>query len=147
MGSCRWTAGLGSGDSGGLVSGSDAFQSATPMGIGSDINGVLSVFANLSDLMPANSKYLSSPSQRWLKISAAIFGGYFFSVSFHLLLSCIPSISDYVILFSGISFFLVWPTVMLLVFLFRKGQKAWFWLLGLSIGFLILAWLLFKPLY
>lgn len=138
---------MGSGDSGSLVGGSDAFQFALSLGSDSDVYVVLPVFVNLSELMPANRKYLSSPSQRWLKVSAAILGGYLFSASFHLLLSCIPSISEYVILFSGISFFLVWPVVMLLVFLFRDGLKAWFWLLGLSLCFSALVWLLSKPLH
>jgi hypothetical protein len=33
--------------------------------------------------MPANLKYLSSKGQRWLKVTAAIIGGYAVTVTFH----------------------------------------------------------------
>lgn len=91
--------------------------------------------------MPAHTKYLSKPGQRALKITAAIFGGYLVSASFHLMLACIPSAGGYVILISGISFFLVWAGLMVCSFLFRSGWKAWGAYLALTLLFGGVVWL------
>jgi len=91
--------------------------------------------------MPANTKYLSSPLQRWLKISAAIIGGYFVCSSFHLWLAGIKPISEYVILFSGMTFFLMWPFLMIITFLFRNGGTAWALYLAVTLTFGLLIWI------
>lgn len=78
-----------------------------------------------SVLMPANTKYLSSRSERALKITAAIIGGYLVSASFHLMLGILPFAREAVVVLSGISFFLMWGGLITVTFLARKGWKVW----------------------
>jgi hypothetical protein len=89
--------------------------------------------------MPALRKYLSSGKERVLKISAAILGGYLFTVCLHLMLTSIKPIRDYVAILSSVTFFIVWVTVMLLVFLSKSGWKAW--------GVLLLSSILLTGIY
>lgn len=92
--------------------------------------------------MPANTKYLSDSRQRFYKITAAILGGYFVSATFHLMLNCIRPIETYVVLFSGISFFITWVGLMIASFLAKDGIRIWILYLCLSLLFSFFIWLI-----
>lgn len=75
--------------------------------------------------MPANRKYLSSPGQRVLKITAAVIGGYAVAAAFHLMVASFLPIRDYVILISAFTFFLLWGVLIMTTFLARSGWRIW----------------------
>lgn len=89
--------------------------------------------------MPANPKYLTqSKGQRFLKITAAIFGSYLVSVSLHLALA---AWFDKAIIIMTMSFsgFIFWVALMVIAFLAKNGWKIWgFYLLLTSIFVCIL---------
>lgn len=87
--------------------------------------------------MPANKKYLSSPLQRFLKISSGFFGGYIVMLAFHSFLTLFFERKDVTIL-SGFTGYLLWATLLLLAFLAKNGWLVW----GI---YLCLALLLFLP--
>jgi hypothetical protein len=75
--------------------------------------------------MPANPKYLTqSKWQRFLKITAAILGGYFVSVSFHLALASWLNRAN-VLITMAYSGFIVWVALMVIAFLAKNGWKIW----------------------
>jgi hypothetical protein len=75
--------------------------------------------------MPANPKYLTqSKWQRFLKITAAILGGYFVSVSFHLALASWLNRAN-VLITMAYSGFIVWVALMIIAFLAKNGWKIW----------------------
>jgi hypothetical protein len=75
--------------------------------------------------MPANPKYLTqSKWQRFLKITAAILGGYFVSVSFHLALASWLNRAN-VLITMAYSGFIVWVALMIIAFLAENGWKIW----------------------
>ncbi|MBP1221937.1 hypothetical protein [Flavobacterium sp. 1355] len=75
--------------------------------------------------MPANPKYLTqSIWQRFLKITAAILGGYFVSVSFHLALASWLNRAN-VLITMAYSGFIVWVALMVIAFLAKNGWKIW----------------------
>lgn len=74
--------------------------------------------------MPANKKYLSSPFQRFLKITAGFFGGYMVTLSFHVLLTSIFDKKD-VVMTAGFTGYLLWAILLLLAFLSKNGFKIW----------------------
>ena len=76
--------------------------------------------------MPANKKYLSSPFQRFLKITAGFIGGYFVMISFHLLLARIFPQKD-VVITAYLSGYVLWALLLLYAFLSKNGW--WTWLL------------------
>ena len=89
--------------------------------------------------MPANPKYLTqSKWQRFAKITAAILGGYFVSVSFHLALAAWLDRAD-VLMTMAFSGFILWVVLMVLAFLAKSGLKIWglYILLTLFFSFLI----------
>lgn len=88
--------------------------------------------------MPANSKYLN-PSfwPRFSKITAAILGGYFVSVTFHLALASWLSRPE-VLMTMAFSGFILWVALMVIAFLAKSGWKIW--------GIYILLTLLFSAL-
>ncbi|MFT0716080.1 hypothetical protein [Flagellimonas lutimaris] len=75
--------------------------------------------------MPANKKYLNpSPSQRFAKITAAIFGGLLVAVLFHMALaSWFNHVA--VIITSTFSAFILWAILMVVAFLGKNGWKVW----------------------
>jgi hypothetical protein len=75
--------------------------------------------------MPANTKYLSSPGQRWLKISAAIIGGYLVTMALHNAIGIFITPKSVIALTSAYSAFIVWVAFMILAFLFKNGWKVW----------------------
>lgn len=88
--------------------------------------------------MPANPKYLSSPGQRALKISAGLLGGYLLSTSLHLVAALLPEIGINLLVSGTFSGFLLWVVFMVLAFLARNGWTVWgiYLLLSLIFGFI-----------
>ncbi|TDO83667.1 hypothetical protein EV143_101104 [Flavobacterium chryseum] len=75
--------------------------------------------------MPANPKYLTqSPWQRFAKITAAILGGYFVSVTFHLALASWFSRAN-ILMTMAFSGFILWVALMVVAFLAKNGWKIW----------------------
>ena len=87
--------------------------------------------------MPANKKYLSTPGQRILKITAAILGGYLVTTAFHL---CLMALFDQKTIITTMTFssYLVWAMLMIVAFLSKNGWKIWGWYILATI-------LLFSP--
>jgi hypothetical protein len=84
--------------------------------------------------MPANKKYLATPGQRVLKITAALVGGYLVSITFHLFIMFFLSKKE-VIVTMHFSSFILWATLMMVAFLAKNGWKIWGWYLLASILF------------
>jgi len=84
--------------------------------------------------MPANKKYLSSPFQRFLKITAGFIGGYLVMFSLHLLMTFIFEKKN-VIITSGFTGYILWAILLLLAFLAKNGWKVWGVYLLLSLIF------------
>lgn len=84
--------------------------------------------------MPANKKYLSTPVQRFLKITAGFVGGYFVMLSLHLLLTHLFR-QEQVIITAFITGYILWAVLLLLAFLCKSGWKIWGIYLALSITF------------
>ena len=78
--------------------------------------------------MPANKKYLSSPGQRLLKVTAAIVGGYLVTNALLLLLLHFFSKREVLISMKFMSY-LIWITLMVIAFLAKNGWKIWGWYL------------------
>ena len=75
--------------------------------------------------MPANPKYLTPAFwPRFAKITAAILGGYFVSVTFHLALASWFNRAD-VLMTMAFSGFILWVVLMVLAFLAKSGLKIW----------------------
>ncbi len=79
--------------------------------------------------MPANTKYLSSNGQRWLKISAAILGGYIASILIHIAIGAVLVNKSALVLTAGYSTFFIWVGFMIFAFLSKNGWKVWSWML------------------
>ncbi|GAA3762951.1 hypothetical protein [Flavobacterium ginsengiterrae] len=91
--------------------------------------------------MPANPKYLN-PSfwPRFSKITAAILGGYFVSVSFHLALASWFSRPE-VLITTAFTGFILWVVLMILAFLAKSGWKVWGIYILLTLFFSLLIYL------
>ncbi|MFB3385991.1 hypothetical protein [Flavobacterium sp. LAR06] len=75
--------------------------------------------------MPANPKYLTqSKWQRFAKITAAILGGYFVSVTFHLALASWFNRAN-ILMTMAFSGFILWVALMVIAFLAKSGWKIW----------------------
>ncbi|MFH6991985.1 hypothetical protein [Flavobacterium sp. FlaQc-48] len=75
--------------------------------------------------MPANPKYLTqSIGQRIAKITAAILGGYFVSVSFHLAIAAWFSRAN-VLMTMAFTGFILWVVLMVVAFLAKSAWKIW----------------------
>lgn len=91
--------------------------------------------------MPANPKYLTkSRWQRFAKITAAILGGYFVSVTFHLALATWFNRAN-VLITMAFSGFILWVALMLIAFLAKNGWKIWMIYILLSLIFSLLIYL------
>ena len=75
--------------------------------------------------MPAQKKHLSPRGQRWLKVSAAIIGGYLVATFLQIALSAHVVRKDVLIITSAYLSFFLWVLFMIIPFLFRSGWKAW----------------------
>ena len=74
--------------------------------------------------MPAQKKYLSSPSQRFAKITAGLIGGYMVTVSLHLALAPWFNHVD-VIMTLRFGGFILWVGLLIVAFLVKNGWKIW----------------------
>ncbi|AUC84607.1 hypothetical protein CW731_04505 [Polaribacter sp. ALD11] len=74
--------------------------------------------------MPANKKHLSTPLQRFAKITAGFIGGYILTQLFHMVLVVWwnPQNSIYTIRYAG---FILWVTLLIVAFLAKNGWKIW----------------------
>jgi len=90
--------------------------------------------------MPANPKYLSSPGQRVLKISAGLLGGYLLSTILHLVMALIPGVGFNLLVSGTITGFLLWAVFMVIAFLARNGWVIWGIYLFLSLVFGLIAY-------
>jgi len=82
--------------------------------------------------MPANKKYLTkSPFQRFLKITAGFFGGYFVMISFHNLLGYIFEPKN-IIITAAFTGYILWAILLLLAFLAKSAWKIWLYYLLLT---------------
>jgi len=86
--------------------------------------------------MPANKKYLSSPSQRILKISAGFFAGYLLMLSFHNFMALLFDRKD-VVMLSGFTGYILWASLLLVAFLAKNGWLVWIVYLTLAFLFSI----------
>lgn len=84
--------------------------------------------------MPANKKYLSSPFQRFLKITAGFIGGYAVMLSFHLLLTQMFSKKD-IIITAAFTGYILWAVLLLLALLSKNGWKVWIYYIVLTAVF------------
>ncbi|WP_286756056.1 MULTISPECIES: hypothetical protein [Roseivirga] len=89
--------------------------------------------------MPANSKYLSSPGQRFAKLSAGLLGGYLLSATLHYVLGMWLGNPAYVVVTSIYSLYLVWMLLFIVPYLFTNGWKAWAYYLGIMLALLLLS--------
>ena len=87
--------------------------------------------------MPANKKYLSSPRQRALKITAGILGGLIITILFHNAFASLLEEKGWLIITSAYSSFLVWALLMVIAFMSKNGWKIWGIYLSLIILFSI----------
>ncbi|WP_337968123.1 hypothetical protein [uncultured Flavobacterium sp.] len=91
--------------------------------------------------MPANPKYLTqSKWQRFAKITAAILGGYFVSVTFHLALAAWFNRAN-ILMTMAFSGFILWVALMVIAFLAKNGWKIWGIYLLLSLLFCLFIYL------
>ena len=75
--------------------------------------------------MPANPKYLTqSKWQRFAKITAAILGGYFVSITFHLALASWFNRAN-ILMTMAFTGFILWVALMVVAFLAKSGWKIW----------------------
>jgi len=84
--------------------------------------------------MPANKKYLSSPGQKVLKVSAALLGGYMVTSALHLFLLLFLD-KKTVLVTMFFSTYILWAVLMIFAFLAKSGWKIWGWYLLISLIF------------
>lgn len=75
--------------------------------------------------MPADKRHLSSPGQRFLKITAGILGGYIVTFLFHNAIGVFLTNKDGLIVTSAYSSFLIWAGLLVIAFLIKNGWKVW----------------------
>jgi hypothetical protein len=75
--------------------------------------------------MPAKKEYLTTASQRALKITAGIFGGYFLAVAFQMAIGVLIPYRKEVILTGAFAVFILWVAFMVIAFLARNGWVIW----------------------
>ncbi|KAF2336237.1 hypothetical protein [Flavobacterium daemonense] len=91
--------------------------------------------------MPANPKYLTPAFwPRFSKITAAILGGYFVTISFHLALAAWFNRAD-VLITMAFSGFILWTALMIIAFLAKSGWKIWGIYILLSLLFCLFIYL------
>ena len=90
--------------------------------------------------MPAKTKYLSSPGQRFSKITAGILGGYLLTMAFHMMIGAMLTEKSGLVLTTAYSAFLMWVLLMIVAFISKKAWKVW---LGYISGIIICAIMIF----
>lgn len=74
--------------------------------------------------MPANTKYLSSPFQKFLKLTAGLIGGYLVTTSLHLFLGLWLAPQSFLVTMA-FSSFIIWASLFVVAFLAKNGWKIW----------------------
>ena len=89
--------------------------------------------------MPANRKYLSSPLQRCLKVTAGIIGGFLLTILFHNVIA-LPFVEEGgIIISSAYTSFLMWAILMIMAFIAKNGWKIWgIYLFGILLLYFII---------
>ncbi|MEM8886825.1 MAG: hypothetical protein AAGD28_02485 [Bacteroidota bacterium] len=85
--------------------------------------------------MPAKQKYLSSPGQRFLKITAGLIGGFLITILFHNALGSVLTNKAALIITSSFSSFILWAVCLLFAFMAKNGWKIWGIYLLIILGF------------
>lgn len=75
--------------------------------------------------MPANTKYLSSGGQRFLKTTAGILGGFFVTILLHNAIGTLLENKGPLIITTGYSSFIVWAALLVIAFMVKNGWKTW----------------------
>jgi len=75
--------------------------------------------------MPANEKYLSSPGQRFLKITAGLLGGFVLTILFHNAIGSLLTEKGGLIITSAYSSFILWALCLVFAFMAKSGWKIW----------------------
>jgi len=75
--------------------------------------------------MPANTKYLSSGGQRFLKTSAGILGGFMITILFHNAIGSMLESKGGLIITTGYTSFILWAALMVVAFMVKNGWKIW----------------------
>lgn len=86
--------------------------------------------------MPANTKYLSTPLQKFLKLTAGLIGGYLVTASLHLFLGLWLPRQDFLITMA-FSSFILWASLFVVAFLAKNGWKIWGIYLLISLLFFV----------
>ncbi|MEQ6118914.1 hypothetical protein [Reichenbachiella sp. MALMAid0571] len=85
--------------------------------------------------MPANKKHLTQSGWiRFSKITAGFLGGFFVTISFHLVFTIWFDQAS-VLITSAYSGFILWAVLMILAFLIKKAWKVWGIYMGLILVF------------
>lgn len=96
--------------------------------------------------MPANKKYLiQNPWTKASKVIASILGALFCTLAVHFLLAMIWGI-DGVMITSLYTIFILWVTLMLMVYWIKKAWVSWLILLAITLICSVLIYLLKKGL-
>ncbi|MEM6804724.1 MAG: hypothetical protein AAF696_25225 [Bacteroidota bacterium] len=85
--------------------------------------------------MPAKQKYLSSPGQRFLKITAGLIGGFMITILFHNSIGSLMANKGALIITSAFSSFIVWAFLLLFAFMAKNGWKIWGIYILIMLGF------------
>lgn len=85
--------------------------------------------------MPANKKHLSSPGQRFLKITAGILGGLMVTILFHNAVGSLLTHKSGLIATTAYTSFVLWAILLTVAFLIKNGWKTWGLYLLLTIIF------------
>ncbi|MDM1396819.1 hypothetical protein [Myroides odoratimimus] len=85
--------------------------------------------------MPANKKHLeTSVWQRFLKITAGLFGGFIVSITFHMfLMYFFPAAPIFTTMF--VTGYTLWAILFIVAFVLGNGYKIWLLYICLSILF------------
>lgn len=75
--------------------------------------------------MPANERYLSTRAQRISKTLAGIVGGYFATMTIHLLFGAVMGTGAVWIQTTTYSAFFLWVAAIIGALLFKKAWKVW----------------------
>lgn len=90
--------------------------------------------------MPANKKHLSSPFQRFAKITAGFIGGYIVTELLHIYLMLWWDMTNAIMTlrFAG---FILWCALLITAILSKNGWKIWGIYLLISLVFIALSYL------
>lgn len=75
--------------------------------------------------MPAKGKYLSSPGQRILKITAGLPGGFLVTILVHNAIGSLLTDKSALIVTSAYSSFILWAVCLVFAFMAKNGWKIW----------------------